>query len=309
MDSSFCSFLIVLSILIGLTLPLLVPMHSQQVFDDYKPSEASVMPVRKVSAVSYQLPAQLICQQQIFPRSQLLQGRMLLMDETHPLPPDLLPPNTASIAQYGAGMVPVHSLQLRSGRETIDALKALFAQLKAEEVEGLYVDQGTVSIAQQKHRLVQHTRQLMQHHSPDEAVFLALEEREWPGTGSLLREYTVEIRTADGALLEQSIQGQRFLQLCWRYGFVRESAEKPFRFRYVGKAHATAMTYLALDLRSYLEQLHTKECLVIAAGGQPQYLILCQPVQNGYAAFDLPYCTALEVSMDNTGYALTACTL
>jgi len=308
-DRFFHLFLLMLSLVLALMLPLVFPKHPKEVFENCLPAAASSVEARRVSAISYQRPAELFYEKHIFPRAQLLQGKMLLIDENHPLPQDLLPPNTVSIAQYGSGMVPVHSLQLRSGYGTIDALKELFEQLRASGAEGLFVHQGTVSTAQQRQALTQQTRLLMQSHPPEKAVSVSLASLEWPGTGSLLQEYAVEICTADGRPLEESSHGQTLLQLCWRYGFVRESAQRPFRFRYVGKAHATAMTYLDLDFASYLEWLHLKGNIAVSAGGNLQYLILCEPLKDGYAAFDLPECAGVDLSMDNTGYALAACTL
>ena len=77
----------------------------------------------------------------------------------------------------------------------------------------------------------------------------------------------------------------------------------------MGKAHAAAMTYLDLDLCDYLDWLHQKGQLVICDGDRPVYLILCVPLSGDYAAFDLPVNSTFEVSLDNTGYALAACTL
>ena len=294
---------------IAFLLPMVIPFKAPQTFDDIRQSETTAVSPRSVNAIAYQLPQEGNYQQHIFSRAQLLQGKMLLVNQQYPLPDDLPPPNTASIAMRGNGMVPVRSLQIRSGYETIEALQILFEKLRSEGVDGLYVRQGTVSRAQQTDAVISQMRLLMQKHPPEQAAALVWQQAERPGTGSLMQEYAVEIVTSDEKKLESSPQGQKLLQLCWRYGFVRESRERPFRFRYVGKAHATAMTYLDLDLESYLAWLHQKGTLVVSAGGKPQYLILCQPMQGDYAAFDLPFGAECEVSMDNTGYALAACTL
>lgn len=306
-----CSFrwsLLVGSLACALMLPLLVPAVPQEAFEDCILVDSAPAEARKVSAISYQLPTDLVYQQQIYPEANLMRGKLLLIDREHPLPNELLPPNTVSIAQYGAGMVPVRSLKLRSGYETIDALKLLFAQLRTSGADGLAIQQATVSTAQQRQAMILYTRELMQNHPPEQAVSQAAAALEWPGTGSLLQEYTVEIHAPDGLPLEESEEGQTFLQLCWRYGFIREALDKPYRFRYVGKAHATAMTYLDLDFRRYLDWLHQKKRIAVSAGGRLQYLILCEPVLNGYATFSLPEGAKVEVSMDNTGYALAACT-
>ena len=274
------------------------------------------MVVRSVSAIKYETPHDLTYRNLTFTRKQLLDGKMLCLDDTHDLPTDAPAPNTASIAKFGNGAVPVRSLTVKAGEETIAALTELFAQLRAEGVDGLYVWQGTVTPKQQRQALVLQTRELMSNHFPEDAVQAAKERLSLLDSREYLQEYTVEIRQMDHhtqrpveCALEETPQGQRLLQLSWRYGFVRSSREFPFKFRYVGKAHATAMTYLDLDLKEYLEWMHQKRSMVISAGGKPQYLILCQPVTGDYAAMDLPADASYEVSLDNMGYMLAACTL
>lgn len=156
----------------------------------------------------------------------------------------------------------------------------------------------------------------MRNQSPDIARKMVLGRAELPGTGEMIQEYTVEIRLVDGISrqadersLEESAQGQALLQYAWRYGFVRSDPSQPYRFRYVGKAHATAMTYLNLSLADYLEWLHQKQVIAVSAGGRIQYLIFCQPMKNDRIAFELPVGAVYEASLDNTGYAVVACTL
>ena len=132
---------------------------------------------------------------------------------------------------------------------------------------------------------------------------------DWPGQGSLLSEYTIEIKQTNGLPLQETIQGQQFLQLCWRYGFIRESQKNQARFRFVGKAHAAAITYLDLELESYLKWLHEKQVITISSGGRPQYVIFSRKMQGDYAVFDLPEEATYEISLDNMGYAVVACTL
>ena len=141
-----------------------------------------------------------------------------------------------------------------------------------------------------------------------------------PAGGELILENTVEIRLRteyadlpDERRPEETTEGQTLLQLAWRYGFVRTqpngTGNHAWRFRYVGKAHAAAMTYLDLDLESYLNWLHEKQVLTIYSGGKPQYFITCRPVEGRYVDFQLPSGAEVELSLDNTGYAVAACVL
>ncbi len=271
--------------------------------------------VRRVQSVSYQLPDGVIAESMVLTRSKLLQGKMLLLDAQHPLPDDALPPNTASIVKVGNGMIPVRSLELKTGYQTIKALQELFAALRGRGMGGIYVEKATMSEVQQKKWMIVQMRELMKLHSPEQAAQLIMESCDRPGTGELLQEYTVELCIINPATNlpetrrpEESEQGQALLQLAWRCGWIRTDRSHPYRFRYVGKAHATAMTYLDLELKEYLMLLQQKGTLAITAGGELQYLILCQPLKGERVAFDLPEGADYEASLDNMGYAVVACT-
>ena len=143
----------------------------------------------------------------------------------------------------------------------MDALVQLFSALHARGLRGLTVWQGTTSAAQQRETQEASVRRLLTVMPPDEAVaatWLALDS---PGTGELLQEYTVELRfqtddpeKPDDRRWEETPQGQLLLQTAWRFGFVRSQPKadgrEHFRFRYVGLAHATAITYLDLTLEA-----------------------------------------------------------
>lgn len=316
-DRSFHRFMLMISVLTALLIPLLIAETAEEEFVDATiHSDGQGVNARQVNAISYVMPENLAYVNSNFSYDQLLRGKMLLLDEAHPLPQDISAPDTASIAKVGNGMVPVRSLSIKTGRETINALMELFVQLRQKGVDGIYVWQGSTTRKQQKNLLIQQMRQLMDAHSPEEAARMAYQMADIPGTGDLLQEYAVELRFVDGIThqpderaLEDTPQGQTVLQLAWRYGFVRTDTNHPYRFRYVGKAHATAMTYLDLCFADYLEWLHQKGVIVVSAGGQPQYLIMCKPLTGKYIAFDIPVGASYEISLDNTGYAMAACTL
>ncbi len=250
------------------------------------PAGSTGTAVRTVPGVSFSLPLGLTMDKQTYISSELYQGRLLLIDEAHPLPKDAPRPQVLNIATFGKGMVPVNDLSLQSGRVTIEALTGLFQQLRENGA-------GCFSV--------------------------------WRGTdaahaGELQQEYTVEIRMEkngsqkpDPRPLEETAQGRQLLRLAWRNGFVRTHPEAgdeaAFLFRYVGVAHATAMTYLDVELSTYLELLHEKRMLTVYGEGGQVFLIQCAPVTGSLVTFSLPVGAACEISMDNTGYAVAACTI
>lgn len=318
-DRSFQFFLITLSCCIAVLLPVLVSEGAKESFADIESAACSSEHPRSVSAVRYERPA-LVYEQHTATAGQLLGGKLLLLNDRFSLPQGVPAPNTFSVATQGRGMVPVRSLQVKSGRETVSALLELFGMLREAGVNGLCVWQGTQSAKEQQAMRLADVRKRMLNSSISEAVQETLAFLEMPGTGEMVQEYTVELRflsekadVADGRRLEDTPQGQTLLQLAWRCGLIRSqpdaSDRHAFRFRYVGKAHATAMTYLDLNLESYLNWLHEKQAVTIYSGGKPQYLILCQPVEGSYVTFQLPRGAECELSLDNMGYAVAACTL
>lgn len=301
----------------ALMLPVVCPLAVEETFETIKEMEGqrSIVP-RAVSAIDYHMPRDIEYKQQIFTQEMLARGRMLLIDQEHPLPADVLPPNCFSVAKYGEGMVPVRSLTVKTGIDTIEALKKLFLKLRDQNVSGIYVWQGTVSQEEQKNTIVACARDRMKEIPVSLAIKAALEQSDLPGTGHFVQEHAVELRLVDAdtkrldeRYLNETPQGEALLRLAWRYGLIQTSQERPFCFRYVGIPHATAMTYLNLDYQAYLTWLHEKGCIVIREGEKAKYMILCQPMNGNYIAFDLPVGCEYEASLDNTGYALVACTL
>lgn len=270
------------------------------------PAGSTAMTVRSVPGVSFSLPAGLTMGKQTYISSELYQGRLLLIDEAHPLPGEAPPPDVLNIATYGKGMVPVNDLSLQSGRVTISALTGLFRDLRENGAGCFSVWQGTISAAVQKD-----AAKAGDGRGPATAAVYA---------GELQQEYTVEIRMEqagsqqpDPRPLEETAQGRQLLRLAWRNGFVRTQPQTgsraAFLFRYVGMAHATAMTYLDVDLPTYLELLHEKRTLTVYGEGGQVFLIQCAPVAGGLVTFFLPADADCDISMDNTGYAVAACTI
>ncbi len=322
-DRAFRAFLILLSMMTALMLPMAVPRR-------HTPAEYPVLPasagaehapeVRAVSAIGYALPDGLSYQAHTYTREELARGKLLLIDGNHPLPSGVPAPNTLSIATYGKGMVPVNDLSIKSGRETIEALSRMFTGMRARGVGGLTVWRATLSPAEQRELRLDMLRAYAARMPIQEAVARTLDETDEPYTGELQQEYTVEIRLnqsgsnePDERPLGQSEPGRYLLQNAWRYGFIQRNPDGAgalgYRFRFVGEAHATAMTFLDLELESYLELLHQRRVITVKKDGALRYLILCKPLEDTHIGFSLPEGAVYEASLDNMGYAVVACTL
>ncbi len=318
-DKAFRAFLLLAAGMLAVALPLLTPRGRRGEYP-VAAAQASAQQAqpREVSCIGYTLPAKIALQSVTYTREQLLRGKLLIVDEAHELPRAVPAPNTMSVAAYGKGMVPVNDLKIQSGRETIQALVQLFDKLRARGVSGLSVWKGTQSAAEWRVEQIRGIRARMETATLQEAVERTLSENADPCLKEGLQEYTVEIRlsagdTADSRALEDTPQGRSLLQLAWRYGFVQRrpgaQGALAYRFRYVGQAHAMAMTYLNLSLEEYAQWLHQKGTLTVYENGKAKFLILCKPITGTHVELWLPEGASCEVSLDNLGYAVAACTL
>lgn len=279
----------------------------------------SVRPARSVSTVSYALPQDWTYARQTYAREELLRGKLMLLDDGHPLPAGVPAPNTMSIVRYGKGMVPVNDLTVKSGKETIAALARLFAALRGKGVDCFTVCRGAMTPWEQGEWRLATLRSLAARLPLDSAREQTLGMTDAPGAGEMQQEYAVDLclssRTSarTDRPLGETEQGIALLQTAWRCGFLPvilgEAGGEYCRLRYVGEAHATAMTFLDLELPAYLELLHEKGSLRVKRSDQVEYVILCQPMDGGYVEFAYPQGASREASLDNTGYAVLACTL
>lgn len=304
--------------LLAVGLPVCVPVSRPAIaYPVAAAPQAQVAPsVRSVSGIGYRIPSDLPMESHTYTIDQLLRGKLLLIDKEHPLPAGIPPSNCQSIVNFGKGMVPVHDLTLKSGKETIQALSGLFETLRKAGAGGFYVRQATQTADQQQALQLACMRKYSQEMPLDSALLQANEHTD----PEMLQEYTVELRlgtagfqTLDERPLEETAQGRQLLHFAWRHGFVRTHAAQggatAFLFRYVGEAHATAMTYLDVDLSTYLDYLHEKGTLVIRGENHQLHIIQCKPMEGSRVEFHVPKGTSCEVSLDNTGYAVAACTI
>lgn len=313
-DRAFWAFLLLLSLITAWLLPAIRPrMETAAVWAQQDPQRQEVDRPRQVAAITYALPAGIELQTETYTRQQLLRGKLLLLDAAHKLPAGVPPPNTLSIANAGKGMIPVTGLDIKSGQETIAALGEWFAELRRQGISGFSICKGTQSMAQQRAQLSAQAHALLEKQPLSQALLQACHGMDLPGTGDCLQEYTVYIRAGDGRPLDGSAGGQLLLRTAWRYGFIRRypdgEGEKANQFRYVGRAHAMAMTYLDLPMEKYLEWLHHVGVLTISENGSPKYIIIAVPMETTHIAMRLPENASYETSLDNTGFATAACEL
>lgn len=286
------------------------------------PAASTPAPVSLPESVRAGLPRSLPLVAVLPSQEQLWAGKLLLIDETHPIPQEAPAPNTLSIAAHGEGKIAVRSVSHVTDLEVIKALQGLFAKGRAAGMKDWLVWEGSRSNAQQLALQLQLAGQYAQTMPLDEAAARAAREVPAPGCSEHQLPYVVDIRLASGwnvlpssEPLTASASGRLLLETAWQYGFIHRYGTKiaspyqdeAYHFRYVGLAHSTLMHALAMRLPEYLDFLHQAGTITYYEGEAPRYAMLCRPAQEN-VSFSVPEGCTWEASMDNTGYAVLAVT-
>ena len=285
------------------------------------PKQAFSLPacVREGLAEGYAL------RQLAVPVHRLRMGRMLLIDERHPLPEDYAPADTLNILSASGGRATCRDLSAVLGEDALEALSAMLTAARQEKHMGLVVFAGARSPEQQRILLTDTLAALSRDMPLEEALSAARAAVASPGCSEHQTAWAVDIRVCpqwNGAPLaeamEESADGQWLLEHCWRYGFIRRYPEadprdgscRAYHLRYVGYAHAMLMHALGLSLEDYLALLHRCGALTLydEAAGVPLCSAVCAEAGERQALFTLPEEAVVEdLSLDNLGWAAAAC--
>jgi D-alanyl-D-alanine carboxypeptidase len=291
---------------------------------EYDPSPVVLndMPIVLPDSIQKGMPAGLSLMEVVPADADLWSGKMLLIDESHPVPQRAAPPNTLSIAAEGEGQIAVRTPQPNTDLEVIKALKKMFSMARSNKVNSWLVWEGSRSYGQQLELQLERLKQHAQTMKLMEAAEKTAEEVPAPGFSEHQLPYVVDLRLAEGwnakpedAPLSASADGKLLLNSAWQYGFIYRYGRKiappyedeAFHFRYVGIVHSTIMHALHVDFPRYLAFLREEGTITYYEDGVPRYTVLCKPVEDGLS-FSIPEGCLWEGSMDNAGYAVIAVT-
>lgn len=262
--------------------------------------------------------------QQSVPVQRLMQGRMLLIDEGHPLPEGYVPANTVNILGFSSGRATCRDLSAVLGEDALQSLSAMLTAARQEKHMGLVVFAGTRSPEQQRILLTDTLAALSRDMGLDEALSAARGMVASPGCSEHQTAWAVDIRVCpqwNGAPLAEAMEasgdGLWLMENCWRYGFIRrypgadpgDGSCRAYHLRYVGRAHAALMHALSLPMEEYLPLLHRFGALTLYdEAGAPLASAVCAPQGERQALLTLPEETETEdMSLDNLGYAVASC--
>lgn len=257
------------------------------------------------------------------PTQHLMKGRMLLIDESHPLPDDYLPGDTFSVLSYTQGRVACRDLTAVAGQDTLDALAQLFTAARHARIVQFTVFSGARSGEQQRILLTDTLADLSRDMPLEEALRAAVLAVGSVDCTEHQTPWAVDLRLCpvwNGAPLDQPYSateaGRWLAEHCWEYGFIlRWPGAEPaphscraYHLRYVGKAHAMLMHALDASFEEYLALLHAHGQLTLFnEKGAPRAAAVCQPAGEHQTSFLLPAASIDDLSLDNTGWAVASC--
>lgn len=259
------------------------------------------------------------------PETRLREGRMLLIDDSHPLPEGYTPADTLNILSASGGRATCRDLSAVLGEDALNALSAMLTAARQEKHMGLVVFAGSRSPEQQRILLTDTLAALSRDMGLDEALSAARSAVASPGCSEHQTAWAVDIRVCpqwNGAPLAESMEesedGRWLIENCWRYGFIRrypgadprDGSCRAYHLRYVGCAHASLMHALGLSLEDYLSLLHNQRTLTLydEASGAPLCSAVCAEAEARQTLFILPEDASVEdLSLDNLGFAVVSC--
>jgi len=257
------------------------------------------------------------------PVQHLEKGRMLLINETHPLPEGYTPGDTLSVLNYTQGRVDCRDISAVSGQDTLDALREMFFAARQNNIVQFTVFAGTRSAEQQRILLTDTLADLSRDMSLEAALHAAREAVASVDCTEHQTPWAIDLRLCpvwNGAPLatpyDATQAGQWLIRHCWEFGFIRRWRDatpqdhscRAFHLRYVGKAHAMLMHALDVTFEEYLALLHDHGALTLYnENGAPLATAVCQSAGEHLTSFTLPTSGEIEdLSLDNTGYAIAA---
>lgn len=288
---------------------------------------AAISVVTEVAGVKRTLPKGIVLSQPkdlllrgiVFTQDRLYHGKLLLIDEKHPIPLAAAAPNTLSISAHAGGQVATRSAQTLTDRETLQALKELFQAGRQKGIGNWTVFAGTRSNEQQLDLQLEQLKVFAQSHSLEEAASMAARTWESPGCSEHQTGFAVDIRLCDDwnapartQSLSESREGQYLLDEAWRYGFIHRyqsknphrMPEEAYHFRYVGKPAAELMHLLEMTLEEFLSFAREKKEWAYYEDGKLKYYVVCEKAPGDWLTQAPDGVATIDYSADNTGYAI-----
>ena len=272
-------------------------------------------------------------------RSDMMNGGLLLVNSWHSIPLDFSTEGLIPVGKTSNFDIPVDSNNVMLFPQAYSALYEAILTAKEEAgLEHYLVREGYRSVQEQEELFNSRMVKLSSRYSGERLIEETKKDVNYPGTsdyhtGMSFRMDIFEKNNKEFNNLKfqaESEQGKWLTENCWRFGiifrfpcldFPNENWEdKSYKtgvstqinlYRYVGKAHAAAMTILGNCLEEYLEFLIKHPHVCIYQDGTLKYEIVRMNAADSVEEFQLPLpnpAQSYQASLDNLGGIVLAYT-
>lgn len=269
-------------------------------------------------------------------RSDLITGGLLLVNEWHSLPNDF---SDAKLTVVGTTKGPgdklyqVQDNSVRLFKVAFDALAEMINEAEKEGLKDYIVREAYRSNQTQTEMFDAQKEKLSGDYSGDILIQQTKKKVNYPGTsdyqlGLSFRMDLYPIRKEEK--FQQSAEGKWFTNNAWKYGVIfrfptadfpnSDWEDKSYKtgvsvqlnlYRYVGKAHSTAMRIMGYCLEEYLEFLQDHPHICVYQDGTLMYEIFRLPVEETLTNYNVPVpnpASEYQASLDNLAGVVMAYT-
>lgn len=269
-------------------------------------------------------------------RATLMTGGLLLVNPWHPLPTDFSDTTLISVGNNSGWKIAVTDGNVRLFPAAFEALQAMVAGAAESGLGDYIVREAYRSNDTQTELFNKQMEKLSAKYSGDILIEQTKKVVNYPGTSEYqsglafrMDIYNKEKPEVGKQKFQDSDQGKWFTNNGWKYGVIFRFPtvdfptaaweDKAYKtgvstqmnlYRYVGKAHATAMRILDYCLEEYVEFLIDHPHLCIYEDGALRYEIYRVAAQDA-ATYDLPVpnpASSYTASLDNMGGVVLAYT-
>lgn len=267
-------------------------------------------------------------------RNALLTGGMMLVNAWHALPDvyftSQVENELVSVGNASNWKIPARNANVRVYPVAFDALAAALADATAKELKHFTAWEGYRTNDDQSALFTARAEKLSSKYSGDTLIQETKKYVNYPGTSEyqtgmsfILRLYDSKDAAVNNLVFQESEQGKWFTGNSWRYGLVFRFPTKDYPnsawedksyktgistemnlYRYVGKAHAAAMTVMGYCLEEYVEFLIDHPHFSIYEGDKLLYEIYRIPSDMARESYDLIVpnpASDYQASFDNMG--------
>lgn len=272
-------------------------------------------------------------------RSSLINGGLLLLNAWHSLPADFSDTSLVNIGAASNFVIPVENNSIRLFQPAYEALlEALTAAKDEAGLENYIVREAYRSNAEQQEMFNSVMESLSSRYSGNVLIEQTRRRVNYPGTSDYQTGMSFRMdvyKRGDTELNNKKFQAETeqaawLTENAWRFGIIFRFPtanfpnstweDKSYKtgvssqlnlYRYVGKAHSTAMRAMSFCLEEYIEFLIDHPHICIYENGALKYEVVRIKIDESSTSYALPVpnpASSYQASLDNMGGVVLAYT-